>query len=137
MEQQMDERASWYQKVLAIPDIVPITGIILILSLSILVQGVGPRWLGDCMIDIHTPPLFVCISLSSVFTLGILPIFICLSLFSRQVWTTILGWTYLVLLGLLALILWILISWAMVMGSVEGKPRIQATALTSGYNLRV
>lgn len=86
------------------------------------------------MIDIRTPPIFMCISLFAIFTFGILPIFVCLSLFSRQVWTSILGWTYLVLVGLVALIWWFLISWAMLMSSVEGEPRTQVTSLTSRQN---
>jgi hypothetical protein len=86
------------------------------------------------MIDIHTPPIFVCISLASVFTLGILPIFVCLSLFSSQVWTSILGWIYLVLLGLVAVIIWIFISWVMVMGSIQEEPRIEVTTFTGGQH---
>jgi hypothetical protein len=129
----MDERASWYQKALAIPNIVPITGIILILCDYLLIRGVGPRWLGSCLIDSQT----MCITLASAFTLGILPIFVCLSLFSRQVWTSVVGWIYLVLLGLVAVIVWILYSWLMVMGSIQGEPRTKSQLLLAGNTQRV
>jgi len=107
----------WYQRLLAIPNVVPIIGSILVLCDFVLMRGSGPLWFWYCVT-------------------GVLPVFACLSLFSRQVWTSMLGWTYLILLCLLVLAWMPIINFAMLMASVEGEPRIEVTFVMSGQDLR-